>query len=219
MTASATTVRVPDSFSGLGEQAGLVLDVADGHDRGGGDPATQVGRFRELASPGCPRSPAFRRAAGALGWVEVQVFELVHAGQAEQAVAADEPVVQEAERALAVHGDQPQRQLGHLDGERVDVRPVQAVLGDPAPGGQQHQIDLGVRADPVAVLVLLRGERVGSGPRPARPRRAGRRGSGRQRPGMRRTPSRCRRPAARAISEDGRSRQVVSSAVSSGPGR
>ena len=40
--------------------------------------------------------------------VDVQLLQLVDAGQAEQAVAGDEPVIEEAERAFAVHGDQPQ---------------------------------------------------------------------------------------------------------------
>ena len=45
-----------------------------------------------------------------------------------------EPVVEEAEGPLAVHGDQPEGELGHLDRERVDVDAVEAVVGHQAAG-------------------------------------------------------------------------------------
>ena len=47
--------------AGLGKEPGLVLDVADGDDRRGGDPATQVGRILQAVAASLRRSRGFRR--------------------------------------------------------------------------------------------------------------------------------------------------------------
>ena len=94
--------------------------------------------------------------------VDVQCLKLLDADQTEQAVSRDQAVVQEPERAFSIHGDQPQRQLRHLDRERVDVHSVQAVLGDQATGVQLDLLGLGVRADAVAFPVLLARDCIGA---------------------------------------------------------
>ena len=66
--------------------------------------------------------------------VEVQVDELLGAGDAEQAVADDEVVVEEAERAGAVEAGEPEAEFGHLDRHGVDVDAVDAVGDDVAAG-------------------------------------------------------------------------------------
>ena len=66
--------------------------------------------------------------------VEVRDAELLEVGDAEQRVAGAEGVVDERERAVLGERDQPQRELGHLDGHRVLVDAVQAALGDEAVG-------------------------------------------------------------------------------------
>ncbi len=76
--------------------------------------------------------------------VHVEGLELVDGDQAEEGVAGAEPVVEEPEGALAVHGDQPQGQLGHLHRQGVDVDAVEAVLGDQAASVEEHVFDLGV---------------------------------------------------------------------------
>jgi hypothetical protein len=42
---------------------------------------------------------------------------------------ADPEVVEEGERLVAAHGREPQRELGELDGQRVEVHAVEAALG------------------------------------------------------------------------------------------
>ena len=54
--------------------------------------------------------------------------------QADQRIAAADGVVEELERLVLGQRQQPQRQLGHLDGQRVLVHAVQAALGDQAAG-------------------------------------------------------------------------------------
>jgi hypothetical protein len=56
---------------------------------------------------------------------------------ADQRIAATDGVVQELEWLVL-----GQRQLGHLDGERVLVHAVQAALGDDAPGVGQPLVQV-----------------------------------------------------------------------------
>jgi len=58
--------------------------------------------------------------------VDVLALQLPHIGQAEERVAVQDLVIDEGERELRVQRHQPQRQLAHLHGHRVDVRAVQA---------------------------------------------------------------------------------------------
>ena len=62
--------------------------------------------------------------------VEVGDAELAQVGDAEQRVAGAQRVVDERERPVLRERDQPERELGHLDGHRVLVDAVQAALGD-----------------------------------------------------------------------------------------
>ena len=55
-------------------------------------------------------------------------------GQAHQRVAVAEGVVYEGERMVARKGAEPERDLGKVDGHRVSVDAVEALLGDQAPG-------------------------------------------------------------------------------------
>ena len=87
--------------------------------------------------------------------VQMHPFELFEIDDAEQRVAADEFVVDESEWLGGVHRDQPERQLGHLDGHRVDVRAVQAVLDDQPPGLDDYRVGFGV--DGVAEAVTVAG--------------------------------------------------------------
>ena len=49
---------------------------------------------------------------------------------AEQGIAALERVVEEGEGPVALQGDEPEGELGHLHGHRVDVHAVEAAVGD-----------------------------------------------------------------------------------------
>ena len=51
---------------------------------------------------------------------------------AQEGVPCPEGVVEEGEGAVLGHGDQPKRELGHLDRHGVAVYAVQAALGDGA---------------------------------------------------------------------------------------
>lgn len=66
--------------------------------------------------------------------VDVQRPDLGEVGDAEQRVADEHLVVDEAERLFRVERHQPERQLAHLDGHRVDVGAVQALGDDLAQG-------------------------------------------------------------------------------------
>ena len=63
--------------------------------------------------------------------------QLVDAAEPHQRVAAPDGVVQERERLVLRQRQQPERQLGHLDGQRVLVHTVQAPLGHKAAGIEQ----------------------------------------------------------------------------------
>ena len=58
--------------------------------------------------------------------VDVLVLELSHVGEAEQRAAVQHLVVDEGERQLRVQRHQPERELAHLHGHRVDVGAVEA---------------------------------------------------------------------------------------------
>ncbi len=49
---------------------------------------------------------------------------------AEQRVAAAQGVIEEGEGPVLVEGDEPERELGHLHGERVLVHAVEAAFAD-----------------------------------------------------------------------------------------
>src|SRR6266567_579522 len=49
---------------------------------------------------------------------------------AKKRVAAAQGVVEEGKGSILVEGDEPERELGHLDGERVLVHPVDAAFAD-----------------------------------------------------------------------------------------
>ena len=127
----------------LGEQPGLELHVPSADDGLRGDPAAQVGSAPELLG----EQLAVEGPRPAVG-VGVHGLQLLQRRQAEQAVASDEPVVEEAERPLAVHRHQPERELRHLDRERVDVDAVQAVLGDESTSVESDPLHLGVAGRP-----------------------------------------------------------------------
>ena len=69
-----------------------------------------------------------------LRWVEVEPTELFEVGDPEERVADLDGVVEERERALAGHGGEPERELGHLGGDRILVDAVEAVVDDLAAG-------------------------------------------------------------------------------------
>ena len=47
--------------------------------------------------------------------VDVERAKLIEVGEAEQRVAEEDLVVDEGERQVAVEGDEPERELAHLD--------------------------------------------------------------------------------------------------------
>ncbi len=78
----------------------------------------------------------------------------------QERVADGQAVVEEGERALRVHGHQPQRQLGHLHRHRVDVHPVQAVGDDLATGLDHHRVLVGVQRSVVPRRAVAGGARI-----------------------------------------------------------
>jgi hypothetical protein len=76
--------------------------------------------------------------------VDVEGLELSERGEAQERVAADEAVVEEAEGTLPIHRDEPHRELGHLHGQRVHVDPVKAVFGHQSTGSEDHRFDFGI---------------------------------------------------------------------------
>ena len=72
--------------------------------------------------------------------VVVEVSELVEVPDAQEAVAGLEGVVQEREGPILGHRGEPHRQLGHLDGHRVAVHAIAAVLGHQA-AGLDHYVE------------------------------------------------------------------------------
>ena len=82
--------------------------------------------------------------AGTRVRVDVQLAELVEAGDAEQRVAEEDLVVDERERQVAVQGHQPQREFAHFDGHVVDVGAVEAVGDDFADGAEVQVAAMGV---------------------------------------------------------------------------
>ncbi len=79
--------------------------------------------------------------------VVVHVPQLVDMGDPEQRIACDQPVVQECEGLARVHRDEPERDLGHVDGHRVDVHPVETVLDDLPASGDPYRVVVGVAHD------------------------------------------------------------------------
>ena len=65
---------------------------------------------------------------------EREVLDLFDGTDAQQGIAALERVVEEGERPVALQGDEPEGELGHLHGHRVDVHAIEAAVGHVAPG-------------------------------------------------------------------------------------
>ena len=124
---------------------------------------------------------------------------------ADQRVAAPDGVVEEGERPVLAQRHQPERELGHLDGQRVLVHAVQAPLGHQSAGVGQPLVR--VLGDQLLVRRPGRGRPLGRDPRqagaasrrPPTPRPAGPPGNGTPGRGTPRSRTPCRRSSARAV--------------------
>ena len=65
---------------------------------------------------------------------QAEVLQLLQRGDAQQRIAALEGVVEEGEGPVLLQRDEPERELGHLDGHGVDVHAVEAAVGHEAAG-------------------------------------------------------------------------------------
>jgi hypothetical protein len=76
------------------------------------------------------------------------VLEGIEPGS-DEAVAAAELVIEEGEGQRGVHGFDPEGEAGQLDGEGVEIDPVEAVLDDEAlqPGAEAGFVVDGAEAD------------------------------------------------------------------------
>ena len=95
--------------------------------------------------------------------------------QADEGVAVPQGVVEEGEWAVAGQGEEPEAELGELDGRLVLVDAVEAALGDEAPGVEDGVLVGGVagdvleaafagpRGDELVAEVAARGDEEGAG--------------------------------------------------------
>ena len=172
-TRSASRCRPPAVAFGFGQPVPACVQLGPGS-----RPACRPARRR--SPPGRPpgsRTPS-GRVALPLPWIarpalgsRCRYSSCSSDGDAQQRVAGHQPVVEEGERPLRVHRHQPERQLRHLHGHRVDVHAVEAVLDDLPPGLDDHRVDLRrrVRAGsrPSSGRSVRQGDCRPRGPRPS----------------------------------------------------
>ena len=164
----------------------------------------------------CVTSPAF---------ASNERFSKLAFVDAEQRVAAAQGVVEEGEGPVLCERHQPERELRHLDGQRVLVHAVEAALGHEAPGDGQPLVGVAgevarSRTSPVERSPFgrdVRRLRLAAPRDPPTPRPAAPPGSGRPAPGTRPSPSPCRRPSGRADPPAGRSCHSSCGFPSAGP--
>jgi hypothetical protein len=116
-----------------------VLDVSDSNYWRRCDTAACVGSAGEGVAP-ARDTESLPTGRG----VKMKCLELLERRDTEEGVSADEPVVEKPEGPLSIHRDKPEGELGHLNGEGVDVDAVKAVLGDQSACFQEDAFDLGI---------------------------------------------------------------------------
>ena len=114
--------------------------------------------------------------------VEVECRDLRLGGKADEGVAVAERVVEERERLVLGEGGQPERELAKLDRCVVSVHAVDAAGRDNAAGLEERVVAVEARAEDVKHGIRIAVAFPGGPP--------ARRGSGKQTPGMRPSPSR-----------------------------
>ena len=87
-----------------------------------------------------------------LGRIQVEHPDLVETRDSEEAVAAHEAVVQEAEGTLTAQRHKPQAELRHLDRHLVDITTVETVLDHLAAGINHDGVGVSVHRHLASLL-------------------------------------------------------------------